>query len=891
MAQHVPHQAKDKRRVKVYELRNNDWFDRGTGFCTATYTQSEDGQCRDARVMVESEDEPERLLLDTGVCREDGFQKQRDTLIVWTEPNSGLDMALSFQEPEGCAMIWKFVNSVQQSVQNGHGAADDSLSDDLTMDLTTAVSLPAVELGNLNDIDTRLRLVSSTGAGRDALAKYILKEDYIRKMMPLVETSEDFESLPDLHRLCTIMKTVILLNDPALIEHLVSDECIDAVVGALEYDPDFPSHKANHRAWLNGQGRFKEVVPIEDEHIRHKIHQTYRLQYLKDVVLARILDDPTFSVLNSLIFFNQVEIVQHLQANSSFLNDLFGIFKSPEQDPKQKKDAVLFIQQCCAIAKNLQPPARQALYNNFLAHGLLQIINFGLRHPDVGVRVGATDILVSLIDHDPQMIRTTIYRQLSDSQPPLTDSLIELLLVEVDLGVKSQISDALKVLLDGIPVSQVPDSIARATGDFAGAGRRAIDHNPQQELFLARFYETSAAKLFKPLIDLKNKTKLSFTTQQASMFSYLIEILCFFIRQHYHRSKNFVLQENLSQRVLQLLQTDEKYLRLVAIRFFRQLLGLQDVFYVKHLIDKDVFGPILDILISVMPRDNLLGSACLEFFEFIKKESMRDLVKHLVQNYRPQLVTLSSLDTFRDMIIRYDQTQGFTTGADFLLDTQEDVARRPPAHARLMEQLQDPTEEAYWNEDEDEEQQVGATQTKAPIPNGTSPSTKLVDYLSDGDEEEMEEGAGAAAGAASTTSTETTGKEDATPAVDPVDAKKEDEVAVNGLDKMEAVTDDVGEIDGASDAGSVVSEAVSETSTTSAPPNKRRRDEDEDDDEIGKLMQNKRRNSKSTATNSAAQSLLKKKQSFTNSTSGTAPKIAISISSTGAGLRSSSEES
>ncbi len=23
----------DRKRVKVYELRNNDWFDRGTGFC------------------------------------------------------------------------------------------------------------------------------------------------------------------------------------------------------------------------------------------------------------------------------------------------------------------------------------------------------------------------------------------------------------------------------------------------------------------------------------------------------------------------------------------------------------------------------------------------------------------------------------------------------------------------------------------------------------------------------------------------------------------------------------------------------------------------------------------------------------------------------------------
>jgi hypothetical protein len=38
MAQPVPHQSTDKKRVKVYELRNNDWFDRGTGFCTASFT-------------------------------------------------------------------------------------------------------------------------------------------------------------------------------------------------------------------------------------------------------------------------------------------------------------------------------------------------------------------------------------------------------------------------------------------------------------------------------------------------------------------------------------------------------------------------------------------------------------------------------------------------------------------------------------------------------------------------------------------------------------------------------------------------------------------------------------------------------------------------------------
>ncbi|MBE3043472.1 hypothetical protein IMZ48_13050, partial [Candidatus Bathyarchaeota archaeon] len=355
------------------------------------------------------------------------------------------------------------------------------------MEFVTRISLPAPELGNLAEIEGDVRLITCNGTGRDALAKYLIKEDYMRKLVPLVDTSEDFESLPDLHRLCNIVKMVILLNDPALIEHMVTDDCINGVVGALEYDPDFPTHKANHRQWLGGEGRFREVVPFEDELVRQKIRQTYRLQYLKDVVLARIIDDPTYTVLGSLIFFNQVEIMQHVRDNSAFLSELFGIFKSPDEDGKRKKDAVLFIQECCAVAKNIQPPARQALYNNFIAHGLLQVINFGLRHPDVGVRVGATDILVSMIEYDPQMMRATIYRQLNDGQPPLTDSLIELLLVEVDLGVKTQISDALKVLLDGLQIMQIQEAPSRPPSEFAAASRRVVEHNPQQELFLARF--------------------------------------------------------------------------------------------------------------------------------------------------------------------------------------------------------------------------------------------------------------------------------------------------------------------------------------------------------------------------------------------------------------------
>lgn len=63
--------ANDKKRVKVYELRDNDWFDRGTGFCTGQVINEE------PRIFVESEDQPERMLLETRIVKDDGYQKQQ----------------------------------------------------------------------------------------------------------------------------------------------------------------------------------------------------------------------------------------------------------------------------------------------------------------------------------------------------------------------------------------------------------------------------------------------------------------------------------------------------------------------------------------------------------------------------------------------------------------------------------------------------------------------------------------------------------------------------------------------------------------------------------------------------------------------------------------------
>lgn len=737
MANVAPPPASERKRVKVYELKNNDWFDRGTGFCKGVVTAQEE-----AKIVVLSEDDQTRQLLETRISKDDGYQKQQDTLIVWTEQN-GTDMALSFQEPEGCASIWDFVNDVQSRLQAL--AQDDGLSDDI--DHISPILLPNPDLSNLHEIENHMRAANSTPGGREALAKFILAQDYIPKLIPLVDMAEDLESVSDLHRLCSIMKMLILLNDSTIIEYVVTDPVVLGVVGALEYDPDFPLHKANHRQYLADESKFKEVVRIEDDNVKRKIHYTYRLQYLKDVVLARILDDPTFGVLNSLIFFHQVDIVQHLQSNGPFLKELFGIFSPKDQNLSRKKDAVLFIQQCCAIAKSLPAGGRTQLYQNFIGSGLLEVIQFALKHQDASVRVAGTDILVSLIDHDALMVRSYIFKAIQEKSKPLTDTLIELLLIEVDLGVKAQMADAIKILLDPNANSASIEALGRTNSDFLAKMRGQLPSIPQTDSFIQNFYDESARKLFQPLKDLEGRqTMEDLSMQEVSLYAHLVEVLCFFIRQHSFRSKYFILSEGLAMRVSQLMACPEKHLKLSALKYFRVVLGFHDETHNRQIIQHELFEPILKVLYDTMPRDNLLNSACLELFEFIRRENIKVIVQHLVETYREKLQAITYVDTFQNLILKYDQNHEPVTTQEldhsFTSVDSETSARHHIAAVNGGKWGQglkeiDADEEAYFNTSDDEDDNMPGSGKL--VMNGASPVRPLVNYPDDdADEEDMD---------------------------------------------------------------------------------------------------------------------------------------------------------
>jgi hypothetical protein len=99
-------------RCKVFELKKNDWFDRGTGYAKVVEVE----QVHWNIVVWSEDDDQSQMLLLTPISHDDGFQMQ-DTLIVWTA-HDGTDLALSFQNIEGCSVVWKVINEVQEQANH-----------------------------------------------------------------------------------------------------------------------------------------------------------------------------------------------------------------------------------------------------------------------------------------------------------------------------------------------------------------------------------------------------------------------------------------------------------------------------------------------------------------------------------------------------------------------------------------------------------------------------------------------------------------------------------------------------------------------------------------------------------------------------------------------------
>ena len=319
-----------RRRVKFYVLNDmRQWDDKGTGY--VSWNVSDKQRC--VSIIVKSETDGS-VLLDSKILVSIVYQKQQDTLIVWSDMEKR-DMALSFQEKSGCDEIWEKICEVHgkdtsaritSSRVSSDGTVisgenlDESDEDQLDGDVNTSPSsdLPACELNKLKDIRDFfvVELMRKSNPYKEKLTSILETESYIKRLIDLFHICEDLENNEGLNYLFEIFRSLFYLNKSPLLDILLSDDLIMEVIGCLEYDPS-KSDPVRHREYIATKSQFKEVISFDNVDLVNKIHQTYKVQYIQDVILPApsVFEENSLAALNSFIFLNKVEIANLIQVN------------------------------------------------------------------------------------------------------------------------------------------------------------------------------------------------------------------------------------------------------------------------------------------------------------------------------------------------------------------------------------------------------------------------------------------------------------------------------------------------------------------------------------------------------------------------------------------------
>lgn len=664
------HQCGAGRRVKLYFLDGQAWIDRGTGYCAGVYDEDKDrallvarreefcdvlgdvaaqpGDSDEAYTLVidESLGTDDALLLCSPVVKDDVYQRQQDTLVVWTEPD-GTDLALSFQEPEGCSEVWDFLTEVQlhfmldKNDDRAHALRMASSDDDGFM---APFALPPPTLENVEEAAAALQHVSAHATlRRDKAVEWLLSHDYVRQLIPLFDDAEQRELLPTLHHLYTIMKSILTMNDNVLVESILEDDVFYGVMGMLEYNPAYAELKASHRDYLQNHTHFHAVVSFDDSGMEARIVDTYRLQYLRDVVLAGYLEDATTSMLTSLLYFHQTDIVNACVSNPACLDELKAIVDGVEV-PGRKHEAVLFLHQLCTIAKHTPLPGRVSLFRRVIERGLLRVVAYALAQPAPLLRNAGAEILAAAMEYDANSVRASILAQAERDEPTLFRLLVDLLLATRHVGFQGQLAEAVRTLLDA-SVEGIANS-PMAQGTVAKA-----EQDP--ELFLTWLYKGEIDRMFRPVLRLpalghpEADRPMRLTQQQLGLYTHLSELLCYIIAHHSFRSQYYVLTSEVVKHMGTLLSARDKTMRLAALHVFRACLSSSNQFMHRHLVSMDAVHALLDVLERELPRDNLVSSTCLGFFEQLRRDNVRVLLEHLATEHAEQLARLASEPTLR----------------------------------------------------------------------------------------------------------------------------------------------------------------------------------------------------------------------------------------------------
>lgn len=328
-------------RVKLYELEvEGTWRDLGTGIVTIQNSSNLGAPA----ILIKDENELKLILQSKVSPNKDIYERQNENIIMWREcnPTGEVDLALSFQDSQGCEEIWNeignyhnqlqynFIGSTFHDENNFFSSPDNTiLCNSTTMNMQ--LHLPFCNITNLQEIRDLLLRPSSLHQ-KDVIISLLRENDfgYLNQLVQLfyeLEEEEEVEEEEENHKpeeendkpeednfkpeednhkpegktheeahihFAEIWRAILFLNDGGLFEHIVG-QCLIflAMASALEYYPQRCSAIESYKTFLTKTANFVQVLRPMAPSLKRSVQKLFNLRFLKEELLpATSFSDP-----------------------------------------------------------------------------------------------------------------------------------------------------------------------------------------------------------------------------------------------------------------------------------------------------------------------------------------------------------------------------------------------------------------------------------------------------------------------------------------------------------------------------------------------------------------------------------------------------------------------
>lgn len=667
-----------KWRVKLYYLNENgQWDDFGIGyvFCACEQTDSDnqgESNKKSQKLIMLKEDTDEEMF-NVEITKDSvDFHNQRGIIITWKIGNATEDdnTAISFQEKEGVVEIWN--NILINQGKNPHDK-DNSLKPDgqyetylevsiqnlpnLLRELSTDMNELKVnnfisflkksnfefihQLGELLKYEEKKLEELKSSISTETNYTVINKSENNKKDEENIKNAQNEKSIDfnmnkitsiekhvykspcmeNINYIFNIFKNLLLLGNKELIEILLDDSCYLITFGALEYD--FEVFKiVPHRKYFKEVVKFKNPLNIDDEEILQKINLNIRLSYLRDTVLARVIDNTTIKAINFIIQLNSNDIIQFFVYEERYMNLLFEQLQ--DEDILVQKDAFSLFSELINCSKDVYQ-TRVAFNETLCESGIFSLLSntfddilnnkyinpinlknlnkneiLSIQEKIINISI---EIIMSILTVMPYEIKTYL------KSNKIFNQLTILMINSENFGIKYEISQIYKIISDSIE-------------------KKDLDNESFSNLL---------AYLKMP-VDQNKKNEISSTKQ------IIIEILINIFSQNYFDTKFWLEEKELDKIILKLFEENNKIVNLYTIKLLKCLLDYTDMIVCGKVFSQEICDKLIQLFKDNIKNNNILISCLYDFFNNLNQKS--DEIFNLILNKEKEFFTQSEYKIF-----------------------------------------------------------------------------------------------------------------------------------------------------------------------------------------------------------------------------------------------------